>query len=111
MHIGDMMNALDQLRNQLSHVNKKHLRDGFGSLKPMAELASKVEQRFGSNVAPEKDAIARAVRQFANSCQVESFLDAKLICYGIAIEVLPERIQIIRNQDLVLELLKVVQRF
>jgi hypothetical protein len=92
-------------------VNKKNLREGFGSLKAMAELAFRVEQRFGSNVAPEKDAIAKAVRQFAKARQVESFLDAKLLCYGIAIEVLPERIQVISNQDLVLELLKVVQRF
>jgi hypothetical protein len=106
-----MMNALDQLRRQLSDVNKKHSRETFGSLKPMAELAFKVEQRFGGNVAPEKDAITKAVRQFAKSRQVESFRDAKLICYGIAIEVLPERILIISNQDLVLELLKAVESF
>lgn len=103
------MNSLDQLRAELGQANTRLWREGFGSTKPMAELAAKVEQRFGGGVAPEKDVIAEAVRQFSRSRQAESFRDVKLACYGIAIEVLPERILLLRDPHLVGELLHTVE--
>lgn len=102
------MNALDQLRIELGQVNTRLRREGFGSIAPMAELARKVERRFGAGAAPDKDVIAAAVRQFSRSQQVESFRDVKLACFGIGLEVLPEKIFLLRDPRLVGVLLHIV---
>lgn len=105
------MNALDQLRNVLSQANRKLLHEDFGSTKPMAQLAAEIERRFGNGIAPEKDVIAAAVKHFHNSGQVGSFRDAKLVCYGISTEVLPDRILLLRDPELVGKLLDIVEGF
>lgn len=102
------MNALEQLRVELSQVNTRLRREGYGSVAPMAELARKVERRFRAGAAPEKDVIAAAVRKFSRSQQVESFRDVKLACFGIGTEVLPERIFLLRDHRLVEALLHLV---
>lgn len=102
------MNALEQLRVELSQVNTRLRREGYGSVAPMAELARKVERRFRAGAAPEKDVIAAAVRTFSRSQQVESFRDLKLACFGIGTEVLPERIFLLRDHRLVEALLHLV---
>lgn len=102
------MNALDQLRIGLSQTNTRLRRESFGSAMPMAELASKVERRFGVGAAPDKDVIAAAARQFSRSRQVDSFRDIKLACFGIATEVFPERILLLRDPQLIGELLHIV---
>lgn len=104
------MNALDQLRTDLVRVNTRFQRTSFGSTKSMEKLAAEVEHRFGSGIAPGKDLIAAAIRQFHNSGQVESFREAKLVCYGISTEVLPDRILLLRDPGLVGKLLDIVER-
>lgn len=105
------MGPLDQLRAELDRVNARLERASFGSTRSMAQLAAEVERRFGNCIAPEKDLIAAAIRQFHSSGQFESFRDAKLICYGISTEVLPDRILLLRNPELVEKLLGIVERF
>lgn len=102
------MGSLDQLRAELDRVNTSLWRESFSSPKPMAQLAEEVERRFGNGIAPEKDLIAVAVRQFHRSSQIESFRDVKLVCYGVATEVMPDRILLLRNPDLVGKLLHIV---
>lgn len=104
------MNALDQLRTDLDRVNARLQRTSFGSTKSMEKLAAEVEHRFGSGIAPGKDLIAAAIRQFHNSGQVESFREAKLVCYGISTEVLPDRVLLLRHPELVGKLLDVVEK-
>lgn len=104
------MNALDQLRTDLDRVNARLQRTSFGSTKSMEKLAAEVEHRFGSGIAPGKDLIASAIRRFHNSGQVESFREAKLVCYGISMEVLPDRILLLRDPELVGKLLDIVER-
>ncbi|MDC8450658.1 MAG: EH signature domain-containing protein [Nitrospira sp.] len=76
----------------------------------MEKLAAEVEHRFGSGIAPGQDLIAAAIRRFHNSGQVESFREAKLVCYGISTEVLPDRILLLRDPGLVGKLLDIVER-
>lgn len=103
------MNALDQLRTDLGRVNAQLQRTSFGSTRSMEKLAAEVEYRFGSGIAPGKDIIAAAIRQFHNSGQAESFREVKLICYGISTEVLPDRILLLRDPVLVGRLLDIVE--
>lgn len=102
------MNALDQLRIDLSQANSNLRWESFGSVKPMAELARELVRRFGIGAGPEKDVIADAVRQFVRSRKVDSFRDVKLACFGVATEVLPERILLLRDPRFVGELLHIV---
>jgi len=77
----------------------------------MEQLASDVERRFGNGTAPENDLIAAAVRQFHCTGQTDSFRDVKLVCYGIAMEVLPDRILLLRDHERVGKLLDIVESF
>ena len=104
------MSALDQLRTDLARVNARLQRTSFGSTKSMEKLAAEVEHRFGSGIEPGKDLVAAAIRQFHNTGQVESFREAKLVCYGISTEVLPDRILLLRHPGLVGKLLDIVER-
>ncbi|MGE3975954.1 MAG: EH signature domain-containing protein [Nitrospira sp.] len=105
------MGSIDKLRAELVRVNSRLRRESFGTTKSMAQLADEVERRFGTGIAPANDAIAAAVKCFHGSGQVESFRDVKLVCYGISMEVLPERILLLRNPELVGKLLDIVETF
>lgn len=105
------MGPLDQLRAELDRANARLSRETFGSTKTMAQLATEVERRFGNGIPPEKDVITAAVKQFHRSRQVESFRHAKLICYGISTEILPDRILLLDDPELVGKLLEIVDGF
>lgn len=105
------MGPLAQLRAELDRVNAKLLRATLSSSKSMERLAGEIEHRFGNGIAPQKDLIATATRQFHRSGHIESFRDAKLICYGISAEILPDRTSLLCAPELVGKLLDAVERF
>lgn len=103
------MGPLDQLRAELGRINTGLERKSFGSSKSMEKLAVEVERRFGIGIAPGKDLIAGAIREFHSSGQIETFRDLKLVCYGVATELFPDRFRLSHDPERIDELLRIVR--
>ena len=106
------MNALDRLKRLLDQGSQQALARPWGASDSLDKHVADLQRRLRSGAPlPQHDQQEEAVRRFWSNQRIDTLREARLVSYGVALPVGPQRFRIIEDERRFPALIEGVDRY